>query len=131
MALADFGVRKIRWCRSGWMVLLRSLVRSSITMITCYLRYKIDMYKVAEFEAYARMWMKLVERFGGVHHGYYLPHESDSDLAVALFSFPSLAAYETYRTHSMSDPECKAAYAHAEQTRCIISYERSFLRPVR
>lgn len=99
-------------------------------MITCYLRYKIDMYKVAEFEAYARMWVKLVERFGGAHHGYYLPHESNSDLAVALFSFPSLAAYETYRTESMTDPECKEAYAHAERTRCIISYERQFLRPI-
>ena len=102
----------------------------SETSITCYVRYKIDMYKVAEFEAYARMWIPLVERFGGVHHGYYLPHESDSDLAVALFSFPSLVEYETYRKESMADPECQAAYDYAEKTRCIISYERQFLRPV-
>lgn len=105
-------------------------------MITCYLRYKIDMYKVdmykvAQFEEYARMWIPLVERFGGVHHGYYLPHESDSDLAVALFSFPSLAEYESYRTKSAADPGCQAAYAFAEQTRCIISYERQFLRPLK
>lgn len=100
-------------------------------MITCYIRYRIDMYKVAEFEKYARMWIPLVERFGGTHHGYYLPHESDSDLAVALFSFPTLAEYEEYRTQSMSDADCQAAYAFAEETRCIVSYERQFLRPVR
>jgi len=97
-------------------------------MVTCYLRYRIDMYKIAEFEAYARLWIPLVERFGGVHHGYFLPHESQSDLAVALFSFPSLAEYENYRSKSLSDPECQAAYAYAEETRCIISYERQFLR---
>lgn len=99
-------------------------------MITCYIEYRIDMYQVAEFETYARMWIPLVERFGGVHHGYYLPHESDSDLAVALFSFPSLAVYETYRKRSMEDPDCQAAYAFAESTRCIVGYRRQFLRPL-
>ena len=99
-------------------------------MITCYLTYKIDMYKVSDFEAYAKLWIPLVERFGGIHHGYYLPHESNSDIAVALFSFPSLAEYEKYRSASFRDPECKAAFELAERTRCIISYERQFLRPV-
>ena len=99
-------------------------------MITCYLRYTIDMYKVAEFEEYARRWIPLVERFGGTHHGYFVPHESDSDLAVALFSFPSLAAYERYRADSLNDPECQAAYEFAHATRCIIRYERHFLRPI-
>lgn len=99
-------------------------------MITCYLRYTIDMYKVSEFEAYARMWIPLVERFGGIHHGYFLPEESNSDLAVALFSFASLAEYEAYRERSASDAACQAAYAYADETRCIISYERQFLRPV-
>ena len=99
-------------------------------MVTCYLRYVIDMYKVDDFEAYAQMWIPLVERFGGIHHGYFLPHESGSDHAVALFSFPSLADYEVYRTESASDPECQAAYEHARKTKCIVSYERQFLRPV-
>jgi len=99
-------------------------------MITCYLRYEIDMHKLEEFEQYARMWIPLVERFGGQHHGYFLPHESNSDLAVALFSFPSLAEYEQYRTDSASDPECQAAYDFATDTRCIIRYERQFLRRV-
>ncbi len=99
-------------------------------MVTCYLRYKIDMYKLSEFEAYARRWIPLVARMGGVHHGYFLPHESNSDLAVALFSFPSLADYERYRISALSDPECQAAYAFAAETKCIVSYERQFLRPL-
>ena len=99
-------------------------------MITCFLRYTIDMHKVGEFEEYARRWIPLVENFGGRHHGYFLPHESNSDLAIALFSFPSLADYERYRIESMSDPECQAAYDFARETRCIVRYERQFLRPV-
>ena len=99
-------------------------------MITCYVRYVLDPYKLDAFEQYARLWIPLVEKFGGTHHGYFLPHEGANNIAVTLFSFPSLAAYEQYRTDSMEDPECQAAYALAEETRCIISYERNFMRPV-
>ncbi|GHO62857.1 NIPSNAP family containing protein [Ktedonobacter sp. SOSP1-52] len=99
-------------------------------MITCYLHYIIDPYKVADFEAYARLWIPLVNRFGGNHHGYFLPHEGANNIAIALFSFPSLAAYETYRQQILTDEECQAAFALAETTRCILSYERAFLRPI-
>ena len=99
-------------------------------MVTCYLRYVIDPYKMAEFEHYARIWIPLVNRLGGVHHGYFLPHEGANNIALALFSFESLAAYETYRTRMAADAECQAAFAYAEQTRCIVSYERSFMKPL-
>ena len=99
-------------------------------MITCTLRYVIDPYKLAEFEAYAKMWIPLVNRLGGQHHGYFLPSEGANNIALALFTFPSLAAYETYRQNMANDPECQAAIAFAESNRCIVSYERSFLRPV-
>lgn len=99
-------------------------------MVTCYLRYIIDPFKLKEFEHYAKLWIPLVERFGGIHHGYFMPSEGANNVALALFSFPSLALYEEYRQLSLQDPECLAAFAYAEQTRCIISYERSFFRPV-
>jgi hypothetical protein len=35
-------------------------------MITCFLEYRIDPKKTSEFERYGRMWIKLIERFGGV-----------------------------------------------------------------
>ncbi|HZR38462.1 MAG TPA: NIPSNAP family protein [Nevskia sp.] len=99
-------------------------------MITCYLRYVIDPYKLKEFEHYGRLWIPLVEKFGGKHHGYFMPSEGASNIALALFSFDSLAAYEQYRQRSMQDAECQAAFRCAEETRCILSYERSFFRPV-
>lgn len=99
-------------------------------MVTCYLRYTLDPYKLEEFEHYAKLWIPLVERFGGQHHGYFLPSEGANNQALALFSFPSLALYEEYRLKSQSDPDCQAAYHYAQDTRCIISYERSFFRPL-
>jgi hypothetical protein len=99
-------------------------------MITCYLRYVIDPYKLAEFEKYAKMWIPLVNRFEGIHHGYFLPHEGANNIGIALFSFPSLAAYEEYRAKIREDPECQKAFRLAEETRCIQSFERSFMRPV-
>jgi antibiotic biosynthesis monooxygenase (ABM) superfamily enzyme len=99
-------------------------------MITCHIRYVVDPERLAEFEAYAKMWIPLVNRFGGTHHGYFLPSEGANNIALALFSFPSLASYEKYRHESMSDAECQVAFAYASQTRCIVSYERSFFRPV-
>ncbi len=99
-------------------------------MITCYLRYELRPDRLAEFEEYARRWIALVEKFGGTHHGYFLPHESANDSAVALFSFPSLAAYEQYRVDSADDPDSVRAYQFAEETQCIRRYERQFLRPL-
>ena len=99
-------------------------------MVTCYLRYVIDPYKVSEFEKYAKMWIPLVNKLGGSHNGYFLPSEGKNNIALALFTFPSLADYEQYRIASYADVECMAAFKYAEDTKCIISYERSFFKPV-
>ena len=99
-------------------------------MVTCYIRYVIDPLKLKEFEAYGRMWIPLVEKFGGKHHGYFMPHEGPSNIALALFSFPSLALYEVYRASAATDAECQAAMRYYEETKCFLSYERSFMRPV-
>jgi hypothetical protein len=99
-------------------------------MITCTIRYEIDPAQIAAFEAYGRVWIGLVNRMGGTHHGYFLPHEGPSDIAYAMFSFPSLAAYEEYRIRMAADADCQAAYAYAVRTGCIRRYDRSFTRPV-
>jgi len=99
-------------------------------VVTCYLRYVIDPSKVEEFERYARMWIPLVEKFGGTHHGYFLPSEGPNNVALALFSFPSLALYEDYRSRALNDPDCQDAITYKEETGCIVSFERSFFRPV-
>jgi NIPSNAP len=99
-------------------------------MITCHLRYVRDTTKLKEFEHYGKVWIRLVNKFGGTHHGYLLPSEGANNIALASFSFPSLAAYEQYREKSFQDQECVAAFKYAEDHRCILSYERTFFRPV-
>jgi hypothetical protein len=46
----------------------------SHNMVTCCIRYVIDPRKLAQFECYATRWIPIVNRLGGVHHGYFLPH---------------------------------------------------------
>jgi len=101
-----------------------------VPMITCHVRYLIHPAKVQEFEAYARLWIPLVRKFGGIHHGYLLPFEPDGKVALASFSFPSMAAFKQYRQDSRNDAQCQAALRFAEETQCIQSYEGSFFRPV-
>ena len=85
-------------------------------MITCYLQYELDPEKIDEFEEYARLWLALLPKFGGEHHGYFLPHESANDLAVALFSFPSLAADQVQSTQihtpTSAPTKCDATQIH-------------------
>ena len=63
----------------------------------------LDLSKLSAFESYARTWIVLIERYGGIHHGYFIPRESPdrvglsfpglgydgpADVAVAMFTFP-------------------------------------------
>ena len=94
------------------------------------MEYTIDAAKTAEFERFGRAWIALVNKHGGTHHGYFLPSEGASDRALALFSFPSLADYESYRALFGADPEFVAADKIREDSSCALRYERSFMRPV-
>ena len=99
-------------------------------MITCVVDYTIDPGKLEAFERFARAWIGLVNKHGGQHHGYFLPAEGASDRALALFSFPSLAAYEAYRSRFGTDPEFAAADKIRDDSGCVLRYERTFMRPV-
>ncbi|MEW6055037.1 MAG: NIPSNAP family protein [Bdellovibrionota bacterium] len=98
--------------------------------VTCFIKYVIDRDRVEEFETYAKMWIPLVNKFGGKHHGYLLPHEGADNIAYASFTFSSFATYEEYRASIRTDSASQKAFAFAKETRCIISSERTFLRPV-
>src|SRR5258707_814303 len=41
--------------------------------ITCFIRYRIDPFQRAAFEAYARRWLEIIPRCGGDVVGYFLP----------------------------------------------------------
>ena len=114
--------------------------------VTCVIRYTLDLKQLRAFEIYARAWIALTERYGGVHHGYFLPratpdvvgvsfpglgHEGPTDVAVAMFTFPNDEAYRSYRERVARDPECHAMAALVRETGCFTRYERLFLQPVR
>lgn len=113
--------------------------------VTCQIRYTLDLNQLAAFESYARTWMVLIERYGGVHHGYFIPraspdvvgpsfpalgHDGPGNVAVAMFTFPDEESYRRYRETVAADPECQSAAALVRETRCFTSYERLFLQPV-
>jgi len=99
-------------------------------MITWVVHYVIDPAEIESFERFGARWMELVERHGGTHHGYFLPSEGASDAALALFSFPSLAAYEEYRARFGVDPDFIAADRIRDESGCVIRYDRTFMRPL-
>ena len=89
-------------------------------MITCVVDYVIDPAGIEAFERFARRWMELVNQHGGTHHGYFLPAEGASDRALALFSFPSLAAYEQYRALFGHDPAFVEAPRIRDESGCVM-----------
>jgi antibiotic biosynthesis monooxygenase (ABM) superfamily enzyme len=99
-------------------------------MITCCIRYRVDRKKLREFEEYAKLWIALIAKFGGRHHGYFLPGEGKSDEALCLFSFASLADYEAYRRRAASDAEAQEAVRFGEANGALLDWDRTFYRPV-
>jgi hypothetical protein len=117
-------------------------------MITCYVRYVLDMSQLEAFAEYGRLWMTLIAKLGGTHHGYFLPSqdpkaighgrfsfpgigsEGPANVGVALFSFPDWDTYERYRSEAKNYEECRRATTIANETKCFTSYERNFMSPV-
>src|SRR5215470_8365878 len=98
--------------------------------ITVFIRYQLDPFKRAMFEKYAQNWLTIIPKCGGDLVGYWMPHEGTDNIAFALISFESLAAYEAYRARLKADPEGAANFRSAQQQRFIMSEERTFLRRV-
>jgi hypothetical protein len=65
--------------------------------VTCCIRYVIDPFKRDAFETYAREWLAVIPACCGDLLGYFMPWEGTNNVAFALISFESLAAYERYR----------------------------------
>ena len=99
--------------------------------ITVFIRYRLDPFKRAMFEAYARRWLTIIPKCGGDLLGYWMPHEGTNNIAQALISFDSLAAYEAYRARLRADEAAVANFRFAEEKKFILSEERTFLRQVR
>jgi hypothetical protein len=98
--------------------------------VTCCIRYVIDPFQRAAFEVYARNWLTTIPACGGDLLGYFMPHEGTNNVALALISFESLAAYEAYRTRLKADPAGMANFRMAQEKRLILEETRTFLTPV-
>ena len=98
--------------------------------VTCCIRYVIDPFQREAFEAYSRNWLTIIPACGGDLIGYFMPHEGTNNIALAMISFESLAAYEAYRARLRSDPEGVANFAMAQEKRFILSEARTWLTPV-
>lgn len=98
--------------------------------VTVFIRYQLDPFQRDAFEVYAKRWLTIIPKCGGNVVGYWLPHEGTNNIAYGLISFPSLVAYEEYRTRLKSDPDGAANFEMAEEQRFILAEERTFLRQV-
>ena len=98
--------------------------------ITVFIRYQIDPFKRTMFEEYARRWLSIIPKCGGDLLGYWMPHEGTNNIAFALISFDSLAAYEQYRARLRGDKEGMENFSRAEEQKFILTEERTFLRKV-
>jgi hypothetical protein len=97
-------------------------------MITCFIRYQIDPYRIDAFERYARAWNEAIPRCGADLIGYFAPHEGSATTAYGVYSLPDLAAYEQYRARLAADPQGQENYEFARSERFIRREDRLFLR---
>ena len=98
--------------------------------VTVFIRYQLDPFKRPMFEEYAKRWLGIIPRCGGNLIGYWMPHEGTNNIAFALISFDSLAAYETYRARLRTDPQAVENFATAQRERFILREERTFVEVV-
>jgi hypothetical protein len=98
--------------------------------VTVFIRYQLDPFKRAQFEEYSKRWLTIIPKCGGDLIGYFMPHEGTNNIAFALITFESLAAYEAYRARLRQDAEGVANFHFAEDNKFILAEERTFLRKV-
>ena len=97
-------------------------------MITCFIRYEIDPFKVDAFNEYARNWGQASPRCGADLIGYYAPHEGSATTAYGVYNIGSLSQYEAYRARLKNDSAGRANYEFAKSEKFIRREDRIFLR---
>jgi hypothetical protein len=113
--------------------------------VTCQIRYTLNLAQLGAFESYARTWMSLIEQYGGIHHGYFIPRANPDEVGPSFpglgyegpnrrrhrdVTFPDEESYRLYRKEVATDSECITAAALVGESGCFIQYERLFLEPV-
>ncbi len=99
-------------------------------MITCFIRYQIDPFKLEAFAEYGKAWGQIIPRNGADLIGYFAPHEGSLTTAYGVYSIDNLAAYETYRKSLAADPLARANLDFARRERFILQEDRIFLKNI-
>jgi hypothetical protein len=99
-------------------------------MITCFIQYELDPFKLDAFERYAEGWNEAIPRCGGQLLGYFGPHEGSATRAYGIYSIESLAAYEEYRARLKQDPLARSNFEFSQQEQFIRREDRLFLRQI-
>lgn len=97
-------------------------------MITCFIQYEIDPFKVDAFNEYARNWGEAIPRCGAELIGYFAPHEGSATTAFGVYNIESLAAYEAYRERLRNDPLGRSNYEFAKTEQFIRREDRIFCK---
>ena len=97
-------------------------------MITCFIRYEIDPYRIDAFDQYARNWGEAIPRCGADLIGYFAPHEGSATTAYGVYNIDDLTAYEAYRARLRDDSLGRENYEFAKRERFITREDRIFLR---
>ena len=115
-----------------------------VKAVICAVRYRLDPDRLLDFAEYGRVWVRLIEKHGGVHYGFFMPREAPGDMAMsfpgigsagrddealALFGFTDEEAYCRYRASVPLDPEAVAVIERFADPP-FESYERTFLQPL-
>lgn len=99
-------------------------------MISCFEQYTLDPTKLKAFEHFAIIWIPLVERYDGRHHGFFLPSTQYEPTAVSIATFASRAAYDAFLSASETDRECQAAIWYLNDTKCVFVKTQNLLIPL-
>jgi len=119
----------LRLAQTRWLAMTME-TQETIMSVTVFIRYQLDPFKRAQFEEYSKRWLTIIPKCGGDLIGYFMPHEGTNNIAFALITFESLAAYEAYRARLRQDAEGMANFHFAEENKFILAEERTFLRKV-
>lgn len=95
-------------------------------MLTCIIRYEIEPYQRAEFEAYSRNWGRAIPECGAELIGYYSPREGTTSTAYGLYNIPDLAGYEAYRARLAAHHLGRENYEFAAARKFIRREDRAF-----
>lgn len=96
-------------------------------MLTYHEKYMFNPAQLPFFEIYIRRWMSIVNRWGAIHHGYFMPAVINNNIAYCLLSFESVRDFESFHYYTEGNKLCIKLARQAASLGFIVSRERNFM----